>query len=74
MEQKIIEIVADQFDKEFEELSLTTDFRKDLDADSLDVVQIIMEIETEFEVEVEETQVEKLTDIKSVVEYIKTLK
>lgn len=74
MEQKIIEIVADQFDKEFEELSLATDFRKDLDADSLDVVQIIMEIETEFEVEVEETQVEKLTDIKSVVEYIKTLK
>lgn len=74
MEKKIIEIVAEQFDRDASELSLQTDFRKDLDADSLDVVQIIMEVETEFEVEVEEDKVESLTDIKSVVDYIKTLK
>lgn len=73
MESKIIEIIAEQFDKNSENLTLETHFKDDLDADSLDVVQIIMEIENEFDIEVEETEIEKLTTIKSVIDYLKTL-
>jgi len=73
MENKVMEIVAEQFDIEVEKLSLETNFINDLEADSLDVVQIIVDLETEFDIEVEESAVKKITTIKSVLDYLKTL-
>ena len=49
---KIKEIFADQLDVDAETLTLDTDMAKDLNADSLDVVEILMSIEDEFEVEI----------------------
>ena len=46
--EKIQAIIMDQLDKEAEEVTLETNFREDLDADSLDLFQIINDIERRF--------------------------
>lgn len=50
---KIKEIIVDQLGKEEEEVQLTTNFREELEADSLDLFQIINDIEDEFDVKIE---------------------
>ena len=50
---KIQEIIMDQLDKDEEEVQLTTNFREDLEADSLDLFQIINDIEDEFDIKIE---------------------
>jgi len=47
--EKIQEIIVDQLGKEEEEVQLTTNFREELDADSLDLFQILNDIEDAFE-------------------------
>ncbi|MDT2756835.1 acyl carrier protein [Enterococcus asini] len=51
--EKIQGIVAEELGKEAEEITLTTNIQEDLDADSLDLFQIINEIEDEFDVKIE---------------------
>ena len=51
--EKIQAIVAEELGKEAEEITLTTNIQEDLDADSLDLFQIINEIEDEFDVKIE---------------------
>ena len=51
--EKIQAIIVDQLDKEVEEVQLATNFREDLDADSLDLFQIINDIEDEFDIKIE---------------------
>jgi Acyl carrier protein len=51
--EKIQEIVAEELGKEVEEIKLTTNIQEDLEADSLDLFQIINEIEDEFDVKIE---------------------
>ena len=51
--EKIQAIVAEELGKEKEEIKLTTNIQEDLEADSLDLLQIINEIEDEFDVKIE---------------------
>ena len=51
--EKIQEIVAEEIGKEKEEIKLNTNIQEDLEADSLDLFQIINEIEDEFDVKIE---------------------
>lgn len=51
--EKIQEIVAEELGKEKEEIKLNTNIQEDLEADSLDLFQIINEIEDEFDVKIE---------------------
>lgn len=51
--EKIQAIVAEELGKEKEEIKLTTNIQEDLEADSLDLFQIINEIEDEFDVKIE---------------------
>lgn len=51
--EKIQAIIVDQLDKDEEEVTLTTNFREDLEADSLDLFQIINDIEDEFDIKIE---------------------
>ena len=51
--EKIQEIVAEELSKEKEEIKLNTNIQEDLEADSLDLFQIINEIEDEFDVKIE---------------------
>ncbi|AYW44703.1 acyl carrier protein [Tetragenococcus koreensis] len=51
--EKIQGIVAEELDKEKDEIKLSTNIQEDLEADSLDLFQIINEIEDEFDVKIE---------------------
>lgn len=55
--EKIREIIAEQTGKDLEEITLETNVKEDLDADSLDLFQIINDIEDEFEVEISDPEI-----------------
>ncbi|HBT46331.1 MAG TPA: acyl carrier protein [Peptococcaceae bacterium] len=67
---KVRSIVAEQLGVEEEEINMDTSF-EDLNADSLDIVELIMALEEEFDIEIPDEDAEKLTTIKAAVEYIK---
>ena len=54
--EKIREIIAEQLGKEVDEIEMTTNVREDLEADSLDLFQIINDIEDEFDVKIEDAE------------------
>lgn len=66
MFEKIREIIADQLGKDVEEITMETSVKKDLEADSLDLFQIINDIEDEFDV-----KIENIEDIKTVGDVVK---
>jgi len=68
--EKIQEIIADQLDVDKEEISMDTDLMKDLEADSLDAVEIIMAIENEFDTEIPEEKAEEFKLVYNIVNYL----
>ncbi len=68
--EKMRQILADQLDAELDSITLETDIADDLGADSLDVVEMLMSIEDEFEVEIPDEQIENLKTVGNVVDYI----
>jgi acyl carrier protein len=67
---KVREIVADQLSVEPGIVTPQARFVEDLGADSLDVVELVMRFEEEFEVEIPDEDAEKLTTVGSAVQYI----
>ncbi|MGB9661996.1 MAG: acyl carrier protein [Moorellaceae bacterium] len=67
---KVRSIVAEQLGVDEEDITLETSF-EDLNADSLDIVELIMALEEEFDIEIPDEDAEKLTTIGAAVEYIK---
>jgi acyl carrier protein len=63
-------ILAEQFDVEEDKITADTDLQEDLGADSLDVVDLLMSIEDEFEVEVPDEEIENIKTVGSLVSYI----
>ncbi|NMA86384.1 MAG: acyl carrier protein, partial [Tissierellia bacterium] len=55
--EKIKEMIAEQFRIDGEDITMDTSFREDLDADSIDLVELIMSLEDEFDLEVEDEEV-----------------
>ena len=70
MLEKIKEIAADSLGAEVEELTAETSFKEDLGADSLDLFEMVMAFEEEFEKEIPTEDLEKLTTIGDVVAYL----
>ena len=68
--EKLFEIVCNGLDLDESEISLDADLREDFDADSLDMLDLIMDIEDEFGVEVPDEILDKLVTVKDVVDYI----
>lgn len=68
---KVKAIIVDQLGVEAAEVSPESSFIEDLGADSLDIVELIMALEEEFEVEVPDEDAEKLATVSDAVEYIK---
>jgi len=56
MKEKIIAIIAEQLGKNESEITMETNFREDLDADSLDLFQIISDIEDEFDIKIDDAE------------------
>lgn len=68
--EKIIAILSSQFDIEESEITAETNIRDDLGADSLDLVDMLMSLEDEFDVEIPDDEIEKLSTVGDVVAYI----
>jgi len=69
--EKVKEIVADQLGiDDIESITAATSLMKDLEADSLDAVEIIMAIEDEFGVEIPDEEAEGFKNIGDIVEYV----
>ena len=70
--EKIREIIASQLGKDEDEITLETNVKDDLDADSFDVFQIINDIEDEFEVSIEDP--ESIVTVKDIVDFVENNK
>ncbi len=68
--EKLKAILSDQFDVEEDTITMDTDLSDDLGADSLDVVDLLMSIEDEFEIEIPDTEVENIKTVGAIVSYI----
>lgn len=66
--EKIREIIAEQTGKDVEEITLETNVKEDLDTDSLDLFQIINDIEDEFDVSVEDP--ESIVTVQDAVDFV----
>ena len=71
IERKVISIVAEQMGVEKGEVSRETDFVNDLNADSLDTVELVMEFEDEFETSIPDEQAEKIKTVGQAIDFIK---
>ena len=72
--EKIRSILCDQLDIEEQDVTMESNIAEDLGADSLDVVDLIMSIEDEFEIEVPDYQIENIKTVGDVVNYIESAK
>ena len=71
LEEKVIQLVMDQLDVTREQCKLEASFIDDLGADSLDLVEMIMEMEEKFGVEIADEELEKIRTIQDVVDFIR---
>ena len=67
-------VIVEQLSVNSEEIKLESSFVEDLNADSLDVVEMIMALEEKFDVEIPDSEAEKLISIADVVNYVEGLK
>jgi len=72
--EKIRDIIAEQLGVDASEISMDTNLMKDLEADSLDAVEIIMAIEEEYGLEIPDDQAEHFQEVKNLVEYVEAHK
>ena len=68
--EKIKEILAEQLDANADEMTMETKIAEELGADSLDVVELLMSIEDEFEVEIPDEEIENIKTVGEIVAYI----
>ncbi len=72
VEDKVKHIIVEQLGVDEDEVKGTSSFVDDLGADSLDVVELVMALEEEFELEIGDEDAEKLTTVSKVVEYVES--
>lgn len=70
MKEKVLELIKQQFNIKDEEISRETSFRDDLNADSIELVELIMSIEEEFDITVDDEKLQGIKTIGDVLDYI----
>ncbi|MCM3632073.1 MULTISPECIES: acyl carrier protein [Paenibacillus] len=70
--ERVTSIIVDRLGVDAEKVTLEASFKEDLNADSLDVVELIMELEDEFNLEISDEDAEKITTVGEVVNYIQS--
>tara|TARA_B100001996_G_scaffold140485_1_gene106816 strand:+ start:925 stop:1203 length:279 start_codon:yes stop_codon:yes gene_type:complete len=70
IQAKVVQIISEQLGKDESEISMSSNFIEDLDADSLDTVELVMALEEEFEVDIPDEAAEKITTVQSAVDFI----
>jgi len=74
VEQRVREIVAEQLERDVNEVTKTASLIDDLGADSLDIVELVMKMEEEFGIEIPDEEAEKIKTVNDVIQYITTHK
>lgn len=69
--ERVKSVIVDQLGVDADDVTLEATFVDDLDADSLDVVELIMGLETEFDIEIPDEEAEKIKTVGDAVNYIK---
>jgi acyl carrier protein len=69
---KVKDIIIEQLGADEDQINMEASFRDDLEADSLDLVELIMEFETEFGGEISDEDAQKIETVGQAVEYIET--
>jgi len=70
VEEKVTNIICEQMGAEKENVTLETSFINDLNADSLDTVELVMEFEDEFDMSIPDEEAEKIQTVGAAVDYI----
>ena len=70
IEAKVVEIVSEQMGVDKGEISRETSFINDLNADSLDTVELVMEFEDEFDMSIPDEEAEKIQTVGAAIDYI----
>jgi acyl carrier protein len=70
IEAKVVEIVSEQMGVDKAEISRETSFINDLNADSLDTVELVMEFEDEFDMSIPDEEAEKIQTVGAAIDYI----
>jgi len=71
---EIKEVVCEQLDCEADKITESSKFQEDLNADSLDVVELVMALEEKFDIEIPDEEAEKLLTVGDVIKYIENIK
>lgn len=71
IEDKVRKIIAEKLSVDLEEVVLEASFVDDLGADSLDLVELIMTMEEEFDIDISDEDAEKLETVKDAIDFIK---
>jgi len=74
IQERVINLVADQLGVDKSEVTPEASFTDDLGADSLDTVELVMAFEEEFDVEIPDEDAEKLLVVKDAIKYLQTLR
>ena len=70
IENKVIDIISEQMGTDKSEITRETSFINDLNADSLDTVELVMEFEDEFDMSIPDEEAEKIQTVGAAVDYI----
>jgi acyl carrier protein len=70
VDKRVREIVAEQLERDVNEVKNESSFIDDLGADSLDIVELVMKMEDEFSIEIPDEEAEKIKTVNDVVQYI----
>ena len=73
LKKKIIGIISSQFNISESEVTKDTSFKDDLNADSLDLVELVMALEDEFDLEIDDEDVENIKTVGDAINYVKEL-
>lgn len=70
LEEKVRKIIADTLSKPEAEIKLESSLTEDLGADSLEIVELAMAMEEEFSIEIPDDDIEKISTVKDIIDYI----
>ncbi len=70
IETKVVEIISEQMGADKSEITRETSFINDLNADSLDTVELVMEFEDEFDMSIPDEEAEKIQTVGAAIDYI----
>ncbi|GAB3292423.1 acyl carrier protein [Pseudidiomarina tainanensis] len=71
IEERVKKIIVEQLGVKEEEVKPEASFENDLGADSLDIVELVMALEEEFETEIPDEEAEKIRTVEAAIEYVK---